>query len=160
MIGPARHARPVAALAVLLAAVFAACGSSPSYNAAPFRNCLDSRGANPATVEEASPSAEVSYVVSQLARQADKQNGAMDAFGAADETFPGASKASFLFFEDGDAAEGAADRVNQAIEELEAELDEPAPYTVSVERNLLTVSTRPTDAQQRVIDECLERSEE
>jgi hypothetical protein len=152
--------RPAGLAAAALAFAVASCGSDPNYRAGPFSECLSSRGANPTAIERTSSDADVSFVVSQIARQAEQDNGAVRAFGAADETFPGASEADFLFFADGDAAERAARRVDQAIERLEAKLAGSAPYTASVRRNLLTVSTRRTGAQQQVIDECLRRSEE
>lgn len=156
MTGRARSAIAV----LMLAASLGACGEDPNYSAAPFKACLDARGANPTAIEATSADADVSHEVSQLARQAERDNGAVQAFGAADETYPGASEAAFLFFADAAAAERASQRVKDAIDKLEAELAEPTPYASSVQRNLLTVSTRRTGAQQRVIDECLGRSEE
>ena len=153
------RSRWFAALCVLAAAV-GGCGGDTSYRAGPFRQCLNSRGANPTAVASASAAADVSQTVSRLARQAEKDNGAVEAFGAADETYPGASQAAFLFFTDNDAAESASRQVNEAIEKLEAKLAEDSPYVASVKRNLLTVSTRRTGAQQKAIDECLGRSEE
>ena len=151
---------PLVAAALAVAGVISGCGDDPIYRAGPFSECLNTRGANPTAVERASRDADVSFVVGQLAREAERANGAIQAFGAADETFPGASEAAFLFFEDGEAAERAARRVDHAIEQLEAKLAESAPYTAGAERNVVTVSTRRTGAQQQAIDECLGRSEE
>jgi len=149
-------------LAIFVAVMVAlgACGGGSEYSAAPFRSCLDERGANPAAVSPVAPTVPVLYEVSQLARRAAQDNGAIEAFGAADETFPEARATDFLFFDDGDAAERGADEIDRAIGELEEQRDEAVPYATDVRRNVLIVSTGGTDAQERVIDECLERSEE
>ena len=149
------------ASAVLAAAVLASCGGSdPTYRAGPFSECLDARGANPTSIARASAAADVSSVVSELARRAERDNGAVQAFGAADETYPGASEASFLFFADHDGAETARKRVDAAIDRLEAKLSEASPYVADARSNVLIVSTKRTGAQDKVIDECLGRSEE
>ena len=148
------------AASLAVAATVAACGDDPLYRAGAFSECLDDRGANPTAIARSSEAAEVSSVVSELARQAERDNGAVQAFGGSDETYPGASQASFLFFADGDGAEAASKRVADAIAQLESELSESSPYVADVRRNVLTVSTRRTGAQDAVIDECLGRSEE
>ena len=156
-----RRAR-AAVLALAVAGLAAGCGDGgdSQYRAGPFSECLNTRGANPEPIGRASTDADVSFVVSKLARQAEQENGAIRAFGAADETFPSASETAFLFFADGDAADRARQRIDDAIEQFEAKLAESAPYSAGVDRNLLMVSTRRTAAQERVIDECLGRSEE
>lgn len=151
----------IACAAMAAAMVLTSCGGSDAnYRAGPFSECLNVRGANPTAIGSSSAADDIYHVVSQLARPAERDNGAVRAFGGADETYPGASEASFLFFADGDGAEAASKRVNEAIVQFESKLSESSPYVTDVRRNVLTVSTRRTGAQDAVIDECLGRSEE
>lgn len=146
--------------AMVAATVLPSCGGSdPTYRAGPFSECLNARGADPTAIASSSPAEDVYYVVSQLARQAERDNGAVQAFGADDETYPDASEASFLFFADHDGAQAARKRVDAAIDRLDAKLSERSRYVAHVRSNVLIVSTKRTGAQDTVIDECLGRSE-
>jgi hypothetical protein len=151
------------AVVVLLMGVacLAGCGGGDTtYSASTFTECLQSRDANPTDLATDDSSSQQASIRGQLARQAREQNGAVVAFTNTED--PNESSISLLFFRGDDEAERAAQRVADDIE-AEAKrqrekglepVDVPAPEA----RSNVVILDQPTEAQSRVLDECLERS--
>jgi hypothetical protein len=101
---------------------------------------------------DTSPSSE-RYVdaLARIGAEAARQNAALEAF--ANDAMPGASTLYFLFFDDADSARDGQQRLERVARE------EQADDLLVVRGNLLTVGPEQTEAQRRVVDECLNQSE-
>ena len=138
----------------LLALVVGGCGgggaSESSYSASQFSKCLTGRDAG-AQQMDTSPSSE-RYIdaLDRLAGEAARQNGALQAFG--NDALPNASTLYFLFFDDADRAQDGQRRLSKIARE------ENADDRLVLRGNLLTVGPEQTQAQARIVDECLKES--
>jgi len=101
---------------------------------------------------DTSPSSE-RYVdtLARVGAEAARQNGALEAF--SNDALPGASTLYFLFFDDAERARDGQQRIERVARE------EQADDQLVLRGNLLTVGPEQTDAQRRVVDECLDQSE-
>jgi hypothetical protein len=149
-----RPKRKLATAIGFLVALTAGCGgagsSEASYSATRFSACLNGRDAG-AQKMDTSPSPE-RYIdaLDRLAGEAARQNGALQAFG--NDALPGASTLYFLFFADADRARDGQRRLSRVARE------EHADDRLLRRGNLLTVGPKQTEAQARIVDECLKES--
>jgi len=149
------------ALVVLLATAWASgCGgSSDTYRASRFSECLQSRDASP-TELGADDSSNQASIRDRLADEARDQNGAVRAF--TNTEAPNESSISILFFRGTNEAQQAAQRVEDDIDaEAKRQREqglEPAEVASPEVRENAVILDEPTEAQSRVLDECLDQS--
>lgn len=148
--------RAVRVLATTIAlAGLTGCGGSESeqnYSASTFSECLSAKDVGPKDIATDQSEGDRYFdELNRLAGQAAQENGAIEAFG--NEALPGASTTYFLFFEAHDAARAAEETLGRIAREAQSS------DRLDVQGNLLTVASTETDAQTRIIDECLDRSE-
>jgi hypothetical protein len=142
----------VAAAVGLLAAVVAGCGGgSEDYSATRFSECMIERDLAPTEIDTSPSSDRYIDALVGLSKEAARQNGALRAF--ANDALPDASTLYFLFFDDADSARDGQQRLERVARE------ERADDRLVVRGNLLTVGPEQTEAQSRVVDECLNESE-
>lgn len=145
---------------LLLALAAAGCGgaSGASYSATSFRECLSARGVTSAGGAEASRlfDGRVRDALSPSLARAAEQNGVVEAFGSEEEDDVEGRTIDFLFFQSPDTAQQASDEIRRIGREVRHER----------RGNLLMLwepdwdgDARRTAAQDRVIEECLARSE-
>src|SRR4051794_2358825 len=148
------RARPLQIVTGLLVVLVAGCGgggnSDVIYSATKFSACLTGRDVSPQKMDT-SPSAE-RYIdaLDRLASEAARQNGALQAFG--NDALPEASTLYFLFFEDAARAKDGQRRLAKVARE------EHANDRLDTRGNVLTVGSRQTPAQARIVKECLKES--
>jgi len=152
-----------AVLCVSAAVAFlASCGgeSEQTFSASRFSQCLQSRDAGASDLPADSHSAERSSIRDRLARQAREQNGAVRAFTNTED--PNESSISLLFFRGASEARRAAQRVKDDIKsEAERQRErgfEPGMVASPEVRGNVVILDKPTEAQSRVLDECLDQS--
>lgn len=130
----------------------AGCGgdSEPNYSATKFSQCLSARDVGPQDMST-SPSEEPCIdALDRVAAQAARENGALEAF--SNDALPGASTLYFLFFDNPDHARASQQRLARVARQ------EHADDQLVVRGNLVTVGPRQTQAQARIVDECLKDS--
>jgi hypothetical protein len=147
-----RCARRIALAAGLLAALIAGCGGSSEvdYSATRFSECLTSRDLAPQKMDTSPSSERYVDTLARVGAEAARQNGALEAF--SNDALPGASTLYFLFFDDADRARDGQQRLERVARE------ERADDRLELHGNLLTVGPEQTEAQRRVVDECLDKS--
>jgi hypothetical protein len=145
--------RQIAVAAGLLTALIAGCGgnSDVDYSATRFSECLSARDLAPEKMDTSPSSERYVDALARIGTEAARQNGALEAF--ANDAMPGASTLYFLFFDDADTALDEQQRLERVARE------EKADDQLVVRGNLLTVGPEQTEAQSRVVDECLNQSE-
>lgn len=134
-------------------AVAAGCGggSEQNYSASSFSECLAGKDVSPEVIATGEPEGDRYFdALNRLASEAARENGAIEAFG--NDALPGASTIYFLFFAGHDTAQDAETQLRRIAREEEA-----SDHLV-VRGNLLTVASNETQAQTRIINECLDRS--
>ena len=148
-----RRIRQIAVAAGLLTALIAGCGgnSDVDYSATRFSECLSARDLAPEKMDTSPSSERYIDALARIGAEAARQNGALEAF--ANDAMPGASTLYFLFFDDADSARDGQQRLERVARE------EKADDQLVVRGNLLTVGPEQTEAQSRVVDECLNQSE-
>jgi len=151
-LGTCRVAGVLTAVVALGLAV--GCGGGkkePSYNASSFSECLASKDVAPKDMATGQPEGDRYFdALDRLASDAAQQNGAIEAFG--NDALPGASTIYFLFYRAHDAAHQAQTRLARVGKQ------ERSGDTLTVRGNLLSVASSQTEAQTRIINECLDRS--
>jgi hypothetical protein len=150
-----------AALVGLLAATWATgCGGGDTYSASRFSGCLQSRDASPSELAANDSSSEGASIRDQLADEARDQNGAVRAF--TNTEAQNESSITVLFFRGTDEAQRAAQRVEDDIDaEAKRQREqglEPAEVAPPEVRENAIILDEPTEAQSRVLDECLDQS--
>src|ERR671932_365868 len=132
--------------AVVALALAAACGGGKqeqSYSASSFSECLASKDVAPKDMATGQPEGDRYFdALDRLASDAAEQNGAL----------PGASTIYFLFYRAHDAAQQAQSRLARVGKQ------EGSGDKLTVRGNVLSVASSQTEAQTRIIDECLDRS--
>lgn len=142
----------VTAAAGLLAAIVASCGGgSEDYSATRFSECLSARDLAPTEIDTRPSSDRYIDALVGLSKEAAGQNGALRAF--ANDALPEASTLYLLFFSDADSARAGQQRLERVARE------ETADDRLELRGNLLIVGPEQTEAQRRVVDECLDESE-
>jgi hypothetical protein len=155
-------ARTACAGAVVSIAFLAGCGEERerTFSASRFSECLQSRDASPSDLSANGASSEQSTIRERLERQAREQNGAVRAFSNTGD--PNASSISLLFFRGGSEAREAAQRVEDDIEsEAERQREqglEPGKVPSPRVTGNVVILDEPTEAQRRVLDDCLDQS--
>jgi hypothetical protein len=157
-------ARTLKARALVVCLVGAAClagcgGGQKSYSASRFTECLQARDASPTDLAKGDSNDQAS-IRDQLAREARQQNGAVRAFTNTKD--PNAFSISLLFFRGDNEARRAARRVEddiktEAKQQREKGL-EPGRVPPPEVRSNVVILDHPTEAQSRVLDECLDQS--
>ena len=143
-------------------AFLASCGgdSEQTFSASRFSQCLQSQDAGPSNLTSDRESAGQSSIRDRLAREAREQNGAVRAFTNTED--PNASSISLLFFRRASEAREAAKRVEDDIkseDERQRERGlEPGNVASPEVRGNVVILDKPTEAQNRVLDECLDQS--
>ena len=147
-----RCIRQIAVAAGFLTAFLAGCGgdSEADYSATRFSECLTSRDMAPEKMDTSESSEPYVDALARVGAEAARQNGALEAF--ANDAMPGASTLYLLFFDDADSARDAQQRLERVARE------EQADDRLVIRGNLLTVGPEQTEAQSRVVDECLDDS--
>jgi len=147
-----RRIRQIAVATGLLTTLTAGCGgnSEVDYSATRFSECLTARDLAPQKMDTSPSSERYVDALARIGAQAARQNGAVEAF--ANDAMPGASTFYFLFFDDADTARDGQQRLKRVARE------EQANDRLVVRGNLLTVGPQQTEAQQRVVEECLDDS--
>ena len=147
-----RRMRQIAIAAGLLTVFIAGCGGSSEadYSATRFSECLTARDLAPQKMDTSPSSERYVDALARVGAEAARQNGALEAF--ANDAMPGASTLYFLFFDDADSARDGQQRLERVARE------EQADDRLVVRGNLLTVGPEQTEAQRRVVDECLDDS--
>jgi hypothetical protein len=148
-----RRIRQIAVAAGILTALIAGCGgnSDVDYSATRFSECLSARDLAPEKMDTSPSSERYVDALARIGAEAARQNGALEAF--ANDAMPGASTLYLLFFDDADSARDGQQRLERVARE------EQADDQLVVRGNLLTVGPEQTEAQSRVVDECLNQSE-
>jgi hypothetical protein len=142
----------VAAAAGLVASIVAGCGGgSDNYGATRFSECMIERDLAPTKIDTSPAGDRYIDALVDLSKEAASENGAFKAF--ANGALPGASTLYLLFFNDADRARDGQQRLERVARE------EQADDQLVVRGNLLTVGPEQTEAQSRVVDECLNQSE-
>src|SRR3954465_11923372 len=147
-----RRVTQIAAVAVLMTGLLGGCGGSSEtdYSATRFSECLTARDLAPQKMDTSPSSERYVDALVRVGAEAARQNGALEAF--ANDAMPGASTLYLLFF-------NAADRARDGQQRLErVAREEQADDRLVVRGNLLTVGPEQTEAQSRVVDECLDDS--
>jgi hypothetical protein len=128
------------------------CGgdSEPNYSATKFSECLSARDVGPQRMSTAPSEERYIDALDRVAAEAARENGALEAFG--NDALPGASTLFFLFFESADHARNSKQRLSRVARE------EHADDHLVVRANVLTVGPRQTQAQERIVNECLKQS--
>ena len=147
-----RRIRQIAVAAGLLTALLAGCGgnSDVDYSATRFSECLTARDLAPQEMDTSRSSEPYVDALARVGAEAARQNGALEAF--ANDAMAGASTLYFLFFDDADSARDGQERLERVARE------EQADDRLELRGNLLTVGPQQTEAQRRVVDECLDDS--
>jgi hypothetical protein len=145
------RAAGVLSAAVALALV-SGCGGGgqeqQNYSASSFSECLASKDVAPKDMATGQPEGDRYFdALDRLASDAAEQNGAIEAFG--NDALPGASTIYFLFYRGHDAAQQAQTRLVR-IGKQEGSGDK-----ITVRGNLLSVASTQTEAETRIIEECL-----
>jgi hypothetical protein len=148
-----RRIRQIVIAAGLLTVFIAGCGGSSEadYSATRFSECLTARDLAPQKMDTSPSSERYVDALARVGAEAARQNGALEAF--ANDAMPGASTLYLLFFNDADRARDGQQRLERVARE------EQADDRLVVRGNLLTVGPEQTEAQSRVVDECLKKSE-
>ena len=148
-----RRIRQIVIAAGLLTVFIAGCGgnSEADYSATRFSECLTARDLAPQKMDTSPSSERYVDALARVGAEAARQNGALEAF--ANDAMPGASTLYLLFFNDADRARDGQQRLERVARE------EQADDRLVVRGNLLTVGPEQTQAQSRVVDECLNESE-
>jgi len=161
--GPSLRARGAALYAGAAIAFLASCGdkSEQTFSASGFSQCLQSRDAGPSDLPSDTDSAEKSSSIrDRLAREARDQNGAVRAFTHTED--PNASSISLLFFRGSSEARRAAQSVEDDIKsEAKRQRErglEPSKVAPPKVRGNVVILDEPTNAQRRVLDDCLDQS--
>src|SRR3954452_19575934 len=140
--------------AAMVLALVAGCGGAKqeqSYSASSFSECLASKDVAPKDMATGQPEGDRYFdALDRIANDAAEQNGAIEAFG--NDALPGASTIYFLFYR----AHGAAQRAQTRLAHVGKQ--EGSGDKLTVRGNLLSVASSQTQAQTRIIDECLDRS--
>ena len=140
--------------AVVALALAAGCGGKKQdqiYSASSFSECLTSKDVSPKDMTTGQPEGDRYFdALDRLASDAAQQNGAIEAFG--NDALPGASTIYFLFYRAHDAAQQAQTRLARIGKQ------EGSGEKLTVRGNLLSVASSQTEAQTRIIDDCLDRS--
>jgi hypothetical protein len=147
-----RRIRQIAVAAGLLTALVAGCGgnSDVEYSATRFTECLSARDLAPEKMDTGPSSERYVDALARIGGEAARQNGALEAF--SNDVLPGASTLYLLFFDDADSARDGQHRLERVAGE------EGADDRLVLRGNLLTVGPEQTEAQRRVVDECLDDS--
>jgi hypothetical protein len=147
-----RRIRQIVIAAGLLTVFIAGCGgnSEADYSATRFSECLTSRDMAPEKMDTSESSEPYVDALARVGAEAARQNGALEAF--ANDAMPGASTLYLLFFNDAARARDGQQRLERVAR------DEQADDRLVVRDNLLTVGPEQTEAQSRVVDECLSES--
>ena len=157
-----RRATGAALCAGAALAFLASCGgeSEKTFSASQFSQCLQSRDAGPSDLPSDTNSGEQSSIRDRLAREAREQNGAVRAFTNTED--PNASSISLLFFRGTDEARQAVKTVEDDIEsEAKRQRErglEPVKVAPPKVRGNVVILDEPTEAQRRVLDDCLDKS--
>jgi hypothetical protein len=148
-----RRIRQIVIAAGLLTVFIAGCGgnSDADYSATRFSECLTARDLAPQKMDTSPSSERYVDALARVGAEAARQNGALEAF--ANDAMPGASTLYLLFFNDADRARDGQQRLERVARQ------EQADDRLVVRGNLLTVGPEQTEAQSRVVDECLKKSE-
>jgi hypothetical protein len=148
-----RRIRQIVIAAGLLTVFVAGCGgnSEADYSATRFSECLTARDLAPQKMDTSPSSERYVDALARVGAEAARQNGALEAF--ANDAMPGAPTLYLLFFNDADRARDGQQRLERVARE------EQADDRLVVRGNLLTVGPKQTQAQSRVVDECLKKSE-
>ena len=150
MLALGKHFRSLVLILGLLAAgLGSGCGDEfePNYSATRFAQCLGSRDVTAEDMDTSPSENRYFDLLHRLATEAAEQNGALEAFG--NESMPNASTIYFLFFRDASSASRAQEELGTvAVSEDE----------LSTRGNLLSVASSETEAQRRIIRECLDQS--
>src|SRR3954453_18601364 len=148
-----RRIRQIPIAAGLLTVFIAGCGgnSEADYSATRFSECLTARDLAPQKMDTSPSSERYVGALARVGAEAARQNGALEAF--ANDAMPGASTLYLLFFNDADRARDGQQRLERVARE------EQADDRLVVRGHLLTVGPEQTEAQSRVVDECLKKSE-
>jgi hypothetical protein len=160
--GRSLRARSAVLCAGAAIAFLASCGddSEQTFSASRFSECLQSRDAGPSDLPSDTDSAEQSSIRDRLARDARQQNGAVRAFTNTED--PKASSISLLFFRGSNEARQAAQSVENDIEsEAKRQREqglEPGKVAPPKVRGNVVILDQPTEAQRRVLDDCLDQS--
>ena len=148
--------RVAGVLTAVVALALAGCGGGSdkqeqSYSASSFSECLASKDVAPKDMATGQPEGDRYFdALDRLASDAAEQNGAIEAFG--NDALPGASTIYFLFYRAHDAAQQAQTRLARVGKQ------EKSADKLTVRGNLLSVASSQTEAQTRIIDDCLDRS--
>jgi hypothetical protein len=134
-------------LGLLVAIVGCGADSAPNYSATRFSQCLVSRDIGANDMDTSRSQNRYFDVLHRLAAQAAEQNGALEAFG--NESVPRASTAYFLFFRDASEARAAHEQLVPVSAHSE---------DLTVRENLLSIAASETEAQRRIVGECLGQS--
>jgi hypothetical protein len=147
-----RRIRQIVIAAGLLTVFIAGCGgdSEADYSATRFSECLTARDLAPQKMDTSRSSERYVDALARVGAEAARQNGALEAF--ANDAMPGASTLYLLFFDDADKARDGQQRLERVARE------ERADDRLELHGNLLTVGPEQTEAQRRVVDECLDKS--
>jgi hypothetical protein len=120
-------------------------------DASTFSRCLSAKDVSPQDIATSEPEGDRYFdTLNQLASRAAGENGAIEAFG--NDALPARSTIYFLFFAGHDAAQDAKTRLGRVARE------ERASDILIVRGNFLTVASSETEAQTRIINECLDQS--
>src|SRR4051812_31755926 len=140
--------------AAVTLALVVGCGGGKqeqNYSASSFSECLASKDVAPKNMATGQSEGDRYFdALDRLASDAAEQNGAIEAFG--NDALPGASTIYFLFYRAHDAAQQAQTRLARVSKQ------EGSGDKLTVRANLLSVASSQTEAQKRIIDECLGRS--
>jgi len=147
-----RRMTQIAVVVGLLTVFIAGCGgnSEADYSATRFSECLTARELAPQKMDTSPSSERYVDALARIGAEAARQNGALEAF--ANDAMPGASTLYLLFFDDADSARDGQQRLERVARE------EQANDRLVVRGNLLTVGPEQTEAQRRVVEECLDDS--
>jgi hypothetical protein len=147
-----RRIRQIVIAAGLLTVFIAGCGgnSEADYSATRFSECLTARDLAPQKMDTSPSSERYVDALARMGAEAARQNGALEAF--ANDAMPGASTLYLLFFNDVDSARDGQQRLERVARE------EQADDRLELRGNLLTVGPQQTEAQRRVVNECLDDS--
>jgi hypothetical protein len=148
------HGGRVTAAAALAGALLwtTGCGGNaqPNYSASRFSQCLSGRDLSTADIDTSHSDVPYIDALHRVAAQAARENGALKAF--SNDALPGASTLYFLFFGSPDHARSRKERLARVARR------EHADDQLILRGNLITVGAKQTQAQARIVDECLKNS--